>query len=164
MEIAVNKKVVVCYNLEVIYHMKQISTISFNEYDQIKDLWELSVKATHDFIMEKDFIFFKNIIKKYFKNVNLCAIRDDIGKIIAFMGTSKDNIEMLFVHPAEMGKGIGTLLVNYAINELKIKKVDVNEQNKQAREFYEKMGFRVADRSALDNEGLPYPILHMTLK
>jgi putative acetyltransferase len=80
------------------------------------------------------------------------------------MGTSENNIEMLFVHPEEMGKGIGKFLVNYAVNELKIKKVDVNEQNKQARKFYEKMGFCVVNHSALDNEGFPYPILHMILK
>jgi putative acetyltransferase len=144
--------------------MKQISTISFNEYDQIIELWELSVKATHDFILEKDVVFYKKTLKKYFENVNLSAVRDNFGKILAFMGTSEDNIEMLFVHPAEMGKGIGNFLVNYAINELKIKKVDVNEQNKQARGFYEKMGFCVVNRSALDNEGFPYPILHMMLK
>jgi putative acetyltransferase len=144
--------------------MKQISTISFDEYDQIIELWELSVKVTHDFILEKDIVFYKNIIKKYFENVNLYAVRDNVGKIFAFMGTSEDNIEMLFVNPEEIGKGIGKFLVNYAINELKIKKVDVNEQNKQARGFYEKMGFCVVNRSALDNEGFPYPILHMILK
>jgi putative acetyltransferase len=143
--------------------MKQISTISFNEYDQIIKLWELSVRTTHDFVPEKDIIFYKNIINKYLENNNLSAVRDNVGKIIAFMGTSKDIIEMLFVHPNEMGKGIGKLLLNYAITELKIKKVDVNEQNIQARCFYEKMGFCVVNRSALDNEGLPYPILHMIL-
>jgi hypothetical protein len=41
--------------------MKQISTISFNEYDQIIELWELSVKTTHNFILEKDIVFNKNI-------------------------------------------------------------------------------------------------------
>jgi putative acetyltransferase len=144
--------------------MKQISTISFNEYNNIIELWESSVKATHDFILEKDIRFYKNIISKYLDNVNLYAVRDNVGKVIAFMGTSEDNIEMLFVHLNEMGKGIGKFLINYAINELKIKKVDVNEQNKQAIRFYEKMGFCVVNRSALDNEGFPYPILHMILK
>jgi putative acetyltransferase len=143
--------------------MKQISTVSVNEYDQVIELWESSVQVTHDFILEKDIVFYKNIINKYLENVNLYAVRNDAGKIIAFMGTYEDNIEMLFVHPKEMGKGMGKFLVNYAINELKIKKVDVNEQNKQARGFYEKIGFCVVNRSALDNEGFPYPILHMIL-
>jgi putative acetyltransferase len=40
----------------------------------------------------------------------------------------------------------------------------VNEQNENAIGFYKKMGFYVINRSALDNEGLPYPILHMIIK
>jgi putative acetyltransferase len=141
--------------------MKQISTILNNEHNQIIELWELSVRVTHYFLVEKDIDYYKKIINKYLDNINLYAVRDNIGKILGFMGTSKNTIEMLFVHPKEIGKGIGKLLINYAVNELKIKKVDVNEQNEQAIEFYKKMGFCVMNRSALDNEGLPYPLLHM---
>jgi putative acetyltransferase len=144
--------------------MKQISTVSNSEHAQAIKLWELSVKETHDFLAEKDFIFYKNTINKYLKNVSLYAVRDNVGKILGFMGTAENEIEMLFVHPREMGRGIGKLLVNYAIQELKIKKVAVNEQNKSAKGFYQKLGFEVSGRSALDNEGLPYPVLHMTLK
>ena len=37
----------------------------------------------------------------------------------------------------------------------------VNEQNPQARGFYEHMGFAVRERSELDEQGNPYPILFM---
>ena len=40
-------------------------------------------------------------------------------------------------------------------------KVDVNEQNPRAREFYEKIGFNIVNRSELDGQEKPYPILHM---
>jgi putative acetyltransferase len=144
--------------------MEQISTISSNEYNQIIELWELSVRATHSFLLEKDFSYYKTNIKKYFGNVNVYAVKNNFGGILGFMGISKDNIEMLFVHPKEMKKGIGKILINYAVNELKIKKVDVNEQNENAIGFYKKMGFYAINRSALDNEGLPYPIVHMIIK
>ena len=39
--------------------------------------------------------------------------------------------------------------------------MDVNEQNAEARKFYEALGFTVEGRSALDDMGLPYPLLHM---
>jgi putative acetyltransferase len=144
--------------------MQQISSISNNEHAHLIKLWELSVRGTHDFLAEKDFNYYKQTIHKYFNRVNLYAVRDKAAKILGFMGTSDNNIEMLFVHPQEMGKGIGRALVNYAIHELKIKKVAVNAQNKQALGFYRKLGFCVISRSALDNEGLPYPILRMALK
>jgi putative acetyltransferase len=144
--------------------MEQISTISSNEYGQIIELWELSVRATHSFLLAKDFSYYKNNIKKYFDNVNLYAVKNDFGGILGFMGISKDSIEMLFVHPKEMGKGIGKILINYAVNELKIKKVAVNEQNENTIGFYKKMGFYVINRSSLDSEGLPYPMLYMMIK
>ena len=41
--------------------------------------------------------------------------------------------------------------------------LDVNEQNPQARGFYERMGFRVEGRSPVDDAGRPFPQLHMRL-
>ena len=41
--------------------------------------------------------------------------------------------------------------------------VDVNEQNSVARSFYEACGFVVEGRSELDDQGRPYPLLHMRL-
>jgi hypothetical protein len=39
--------------------------------------------------------------------------------------------------------------------------LDVNEQNPEATRFYEAMGFVVVDRSELDTQGQPFPLLHM---
>lgn len=37
----------------------------------------------------------------------------------------------------------------------------VNEQNSQARGFYEHMGFKVVEWATVDDQGNPYPILYM---
>ena len=39
--------------------------------------------------------------------------------------------------------------------------LDVNEQNPQARVFYESLGFVVDGRSSVDSTGRPFPLLHM---
>jgi putative acetyltransferase len=70
---------------------------------------------------------------------------------------------MLFMHPAYRGKRIGKTLLEYAINNLNVTKVDVNEQNEQAVGFYKHCGFETLGRSELDASGKPYPILHMEL-
>lgn len=79
------------------------------------------------------------------------------------MGIVDDKLEMLFIASSERGKGIGKRLLIYAIEQQKVNKVDVNEQNKQAVGFYKHMGFHVVSRSEFDGAGKHYPILSMEL-
>lgn len=127
------------------------------------DIWEKSVRATHDFLPEEEINNLKPLIlNQYFHHVLLHKYVQD-GQIVGFIGTSSDNIEMLFIDPDFRGKGIGRVLINFALTELQIDKVDVNEQNLQAVGFYEKLGFKVIGRSELDGQGKPYPILHLKI-
>ena len=125
------------------------------------DLWERSVRATHDFLPEEEISNLKPLIlNEYFQHVLLHKYVKD-GQIAGFVGTSPDNIEMLFIEPDFRGQGIGKALTQFVIDELKIQKVDVNEQNPQAIGFYQKLGFVVISRSELDGQGKPYPLLHL---
>ena len=45
-----------------------------------------------------------------------------------------------------------------------VKKLAVNEQNPQAKGFYEHMGFRAYKRTERDEQGGPYPLLYMSLQ
>lgn len=135
------------------------------DYDELLRVWEASVRSSHHFLTEDDIQFYKPLIRnEYFPAVTLYIIRDERSKhIAAFMGLSDELIEMLFVDPSQQGKGYGKLLIEYAIREKNIRKVDVNEQNKQALNFYLNRGFEIISRDAIDGQGKPYPILHMLL-
>ncbi|MDL2251578.1 acetyltransferase [Odoribacter sp. OttesenSCG-928-J03] len=141
-----------------------ISNVSKEEYPELLRIWEASVRATHHFITEEDILFFKEVIPSYFDAVSLFAVRNREGRILGFLGTSDEAVEMLFISPEARGKGIGKILLRQAVNQLHLKKVDVNEQNEQAVGFYQHMGFSVINRSELDGSGKPYPILHMEYK
>lgn len=133
------------------------------DFSILIDIWERSVRATHNFLSEEEINYFKPLIfNEYFHHVLLHKYVQD-GRIVGFIGTSSDNIEMLFIDPEFRGKGIGRVLTNFVVRELKIEKVDVNEQNLQAFRFYEKFGFKVIGRSELDGQGKPYPILHLKI-
>ncbi len=80
------------------------------------------------------------------------------------MGIHDSKIEMLFVSNDSRGNGIGKKLIEYAIEVLNVNYVDVNEQNPQAVGFYKHMGFDTFKRSEFDEQGNPFPILHMKLK
>jgi putative acetyltransferase len=135
-----------------------------SDFVELVSVWEASVRATHDFLKEEDILFFKPLIlNEYLKAVNLYCVKNDSGAIAGFMGLGEDSIEMLFIQPSFRGSGIGKALLLFAVNDQKITKVDVNEQNDQAAGFYIKMGFAVKSRSDIDAMGKPYPILHMEL-
>ncbi|WP_298707306.1 GNAT family N-acetyltransferase [Chitinophaga sp.] len=130
------------------------------DYPEIMRVWESSVLATHHFLLLTDFQLFKNIIPTQMLPVlDLYVISED--RITGVLGVSGENLEMLFIDAASRGKGYGKALVEFALKELHVKKVDVNEQNEQAVGFYLKSGFVQTGRSERDGMGKPYPLLHM---
>jgi putative acetyltransferase len=140
-----------------------LDNVTEPEYGKILSVWESSVKATHDFLKEEDFEFYKNLVPQYFSAVTLIGLKDENGQILGFMGTADGNLEMLFVCAEARGQGIGKILLTHALENLSITKVDVNQDNEQAIGFYEKFGFHTVASSEVDGCGKPYPILHMML-
>ena len=142
----------------------KIDKIDKEEYKNVVELWESSVRATHHFLKEEDIEYYKPLIlNTYLDAVELRCIRNN-GKIVGFLGVADQNLEMLFIDPEYRGKKIGKTLLNYSISQLNVPKVDVNEQNEQAVGFYKHCGFETIKRSKLDSSGKPYPTLHMELK
>lgn len=146
--------------------MKQkIDRILKTEYEEVVRVWESSVRATHHFLKEEDIEYFKPLIlNTYLDAVELRCMRNDENNILGFLGAAEQNLEMLFIDPEHRGKRIGKSLLDHAMENLNVTKVDVNEQNEQAVGFYQHCGFEVIGRSELDSSGKPYPILHMALK
>jgi putative acetyltransferase len=135
-----------------------------DDYLEIVEVWEASVRATHHFLKEEHIQFFKPLIlRDYLKMVDLWCVRNERKSIVGFLGVADVNVEMLFLHPSVIGKGIGKQLTEFAIQKLNASKVDVNEQNGEAVKFYEHMGFLTKSRSEKDGLGKPFPILHMEL-
>ncbi len=145
------------------YKIERLGQVSETEMSSILEVWEASVRATHDFLTEKDIEALKPEVRSGVKFVEYLYCMKRGGIIIAFLGVHDCKIEMLFVGDAERHNGIGKALVNYAIDNLSVNAVDVNEQNPQAVGFYQFMGFAVSSRSELDDQGNPFPILHMKL-
>jgi len=141
-----------------------ITAANRTDYNELITVWESSVRATHHFLTETDIQAYKKLIfNDFFDKLQLYCIKQN-NKIISFMGIDQDFLQMLFIHPAFRGKGIGKLLVEYAIDHHAVTKVDVNEQNTQALGFYYRMGFELDERFDFDAVGKAYPVLAMSLK
>ena len=93
----------------------------------------------------------------------LVAAENGKGVPIGFLGADRRRLEMLFLLPEVRGKGLGRALPQYGIDRYGLRELAVNEQNPQARGFYERMGFHVYRRTEMDGQGEPYPLLYMRL-
>lgn len=129
------------------------------------DIWERSVRATHLFLSEAEIERVKEYVPLAMESVErLMAAAEDSGEPTAFMGITGERLEMLFVAPEARRKGVGKQLLRYGVQNHGVREVTVNEQNPQAVGFYEHMGFETYKRTALDEEGNPYPLLYMKLR
>lgn len=131
--------------------------------DVLTVLWEASVCATHHFLNEDDIQKLTPLVKMGLFDIETLIVANDNHTPIAFMGIEKNKIEMLFVSPTHFGKGIGRELIELGIAQYDVRYVDVNEQNPQATGFYRHIGFEVFERTELDEQGNPFPILKMKL-
>lgn len=132
------------------------------DHTELAACWEASVRATHHFVAEKDLrVIGARLTSDYFPHVALYLLRRADGHIAAFAGIADHRLEMLFVHPVDMGCGLGSRLLAFATEHCGVTAVDVNEQNTRARDFYLRHGFRIVARDATDADGRPYPILHL---
>ena len=127
-------------------------------------VWEASVRATHLFLSDSEILSIKEYVPQALKSVDkLIIAENDEEKPIAFMGIENETLEMLFITPSERGQGLGKQLLQYGICNYKVNRLTVNEQNPQAKGFYEHMGFHVYKRTDYDEQGNPYPLLYMRL-
>lgn len=141
-----------------------VSQVEPADFPRVVEVWEASVRATHDFVRHEDIEFFRPMVRSVLPSFEKVAcIRDVAGQVAGYIAVAEGKVEMLFVHPQARGQGVGRKLLTHAVEAYAAVTLDVNEQNDQAVGFYRRMGFEVVGRSELDSTGKPYPLLHMQL-
>jgi putative acetyltransferase len=143
----------------------QIEKYQDSYREAVINVWERSVRATHHFLDPGDIEFYKTLVQGMdFNSLDVYCAMNAEGVMIGIFGIAESKLEMLFLLPDVIGKGIGKELMQFILRELKVNRVDVNEGNTQAVGFYQKFGFKTYDCTSLDDSGKPYPILKMKLE
>ena len=149
----------------------KIVSYSPGYHQNLVEIWRSGVKKTHTFLSAEAFEFYHNIVdKRALTSMNVCvalSLQFNLdyaeGAVLGFAGWQGEMIEMLFVAPKAHRQGVGSQLLDYLTQKQGCKRVDVNEQNPQARAFYLKYGFVEIGRSPCDENGYEYPIIHLQL-
>ena len=128
-----------------------------SDASRLHQIWRDAVDASHHFLTPEDREAIDPLVADYVQTSPLLVATLD-GEPVAFMGFTGQNIDSLFIDPRAKGQGIGRLLTDRVGSPAT---VDVNEQNEAGVTFYRHLGFEVTGRSELDDQGRPYPLLHM---
>ena len=146
--------------------MKEIKKEERNEnlIQELLKVWENSVRATHKFLSNEEILEIKKYVPEALASISHLIIdNDENGNPLGFSGIQENKLEMLFITSDYRGKGIGKKMLSYGIENYGVTNLAVNEDNPQAKGFYEHMGFKVYQRNELDDQGNPYPVLYMKL-
>ncbi|WP_448101357.1 acetyltransferase [Luteibacter jiangsuensis] len=128
---------------------------------RVVEIWRRAVDATHDFLSAQDRKAIDEMVCGFLPQAPLWLAVDEHDYPLAFMLIDNGHMQALFVDPARRGTGVGAALVRHGLGLHPRMTTDVNEQNGQAVGFYERMGFRRTGRSPVDDQGRPYPLIHL---
>ena len=132
------------------------------DFPALAGLWRRSLEATHDFLLPGDLERIgAEVATVYLPGLGEVWLAEEGGRPAGFLGCDGPHVEMLFVKPELFGRGVGGALLRHARNRHGALRLEVNEQNARALAFYQRQGFVITGRSALDSAGRPYPLLHL---
>lgn len=134
-----------------------------SEASEVIQIWKSSVDATHDFLTAHDRQEIEKEVVSFFSETPVWVATNQDDQPLGFMFLHEGHLEALFVAASARGLGVGKRLISHALALHPELSIDVNEQNQQAVGFYQHMGFEVSGRSGRDNQGRPYPLLHLRM-
>ncbi|WP_262691358.1 acetyltransferase [Kordiimonas aestuarii] len=129
---------------------------------RLYEIWLAAILMTHGFLNDDARAEIGAVVKNdYLPNAEFEVYADSDDRPLGFMGCSGNNIDALFIDPAEHGKGIGRQFIDRMKAEFPRLTVQVNEQQPQAHAFYRSCGFTDIRRDPVDDAGRPFPTVHM---
>ena len=126
------------------------------------EIWRSAVDATHGFLTAQDRDEIDEMVaNEFLPKAELWLAVDEHEQVAGFLVMDGKMIDALFVDPAVHGRGVGTALLDHALQLQPAAIVDASEQATNALPFYLSRGFRVVGRSETDPQGRPYPLIHL---
>lgn len=123
-----------------------IRPFTSEDLPSLMQVWEAANKQAHPFLKTAMVDFARKAIPEQFLPVADTWVAEDDDRIVGFMSllsheSGAQEVGGMFVHPNCHRKGIGTRLMNKAIELKSSVMLEVFEKNTTGRAFYEAYGF-----------------------
>lgn len=127
--------------------MIQIREMESRDVQLLADIWLKTSLIAHNFIPKDYWINSKSLmIEKYLPNSEVYVAEKE-NDIFGFIALSENYIASIFVDIEQQGKGIGSLLLNYAKNLRNELTLNVYQKNEKSVNFYKSKNFIILSES-----------------
>lgn len=121
----------------------EIREIHQNEVSKLADLWLSTSLKAHDFIPAEYWIENRTLMEeKYLPNAEV-YVAEDKDDILGFIALINNHVTSIFVDNKKQGKGIGSLLLNYAKTIRTELTLNVYQKKEKSVHFYNSKGFTI---------------------
>ena len=112
-------------------------------------------------IFQDDTFYFQemqvlNVINENKKRLGQLWVFDEDGVVKGFMWVDSQQIKKLFVEPVLQSRGIGSELLEYAVDKLGATYLWALEKNTRAIAFYQRHGFQTTEEKMLEEGTTEY--------
>lgn len=112
-------------------------------------------------IFQDDTFYFQemqvlNVINENKKRLGQLLVYDEDGIVKGFMWVDSQQIKKLFVEPVLQSRGIGSKLLEYAVDKLGATYLWALEKNTRAIAFYKRHGFQTTEEKMLEDGTTEY--------
>ena len=112
-------------------------------------------------IFQDDTFYFQemqvlNVINENQKRLGQLWVYDDNGIVKGFMWVDSQQTKKLFVEPVLQSRGIGSKLLEYAVDKLGATYLWALEKNTRAIAFYQRYGFQTTEEKMLEEGTTEY--------
>lgn len=140
--------------------MKNIRKATMNDVSRIVEIVVFNYRLNFYPIFKDDDFYFNeiqviNLIDSYKEFISSMWVYDD-GVVKGVIQIENQELRKIYVEPAIQRKSIGSVLLNYAINECNVKYLWALEKNTRAISFYKKHGFRVTEDKKFEEDTTEY--------
>ena len=128
---------------------------------RVLELWLAASRVGHPFLTEADLAAQRALVRDVYLEQAETWVATAAGRIDGFIGLLDAFIGGLFVDPDAHRSGIGRTLVEHAAARKGALTVEVYAANESALAFYARLGFTVAGRREIDDEGRALPLVQL---
>ena len=140
--------------------MKNIRKSTIGDLARIAEIVIFNYRLNFYPIFKNDDYYFgelqvPTLMKQYRNIVDNMWVYDD-GSVKGMIQIENNEIKKLFVEPALQGNSIGSVLLNFAIDECKANNLWALEKNVRAISFYKRHGFQITTDKKFEEDTTEY--------